>query len=88
MLRRICEPECYAPSTGWHPWSDCFQDADKGGNITVEEFGRVMKKTDPNVTDAEVAKIVKEVDLDGDGTINFDGKKRSTARPVGWGSWC
>lgn len=43
------------------------------GNISSEEFGRVMKQHDPKVTDAEVAQIVREVDLDGDGTINFGG---------------
>ncbi|CAG8971898.1 hypothetical protein HYALB_00007814 [Hymenoscyphus albidus] len=46
-------------------------DQDKGGNITVEEFGRVMKASGQKVTDEELAQIVKEVDLDGDGTINF-----------------
>ncbi|KAG8166717.1 hypothetical protein KVR01_002406 [Diaporthe batatas] len=53
---------------------DCFNeyDTDKGGNITAEEFGRVMRKTNPSVSDEEVSKIISEVDLDGDGTINFD----------------
>jgi hypothetical protein len=44
------------------------------GNITVEEFARVMKASGQNPTDAEVQQIIKEVDLDGDGTINFEGK--------------
>lgn len=53
---------------------DCgLQDTDKGGNITVEEFAQVMRKTNPSVSDEEVSKIISEVDLDGDGTINFDG---------------
>lgn len=34
----------------------------------------MMRKTSPNVSDDEVAKIISEVDLDGDGTINFDGR--------------
>ncbi|KAJ4403855.1 hypothetical protein N0V82_010589 [Gnomoniopsis sp. IMI 355080] len=53
---------------------DCFNeyDQDRGGNISTEEFGRVMRKTNPSVSDEEVAKIISEVDLDGDGTINFD----------------
>lgn len=51
-----------------------FQDTDKGGNITVEEFARVMRKTNPSISDEEVSKIISEVDLDGDGTINFDGE--------------
>ncbi|KAL1849948.1 hypothetical protein Daus18300_013082 [Diaporthe australafricana] len=55
-------------------FKDCFNeyDTDKGGNITVEEFARVMRKTNPTVSDEEVSKIISEVDLDGDGTINFD----------------
>ncbi|TGO16263.1 hypothetical protein BTUL_0030g00500 [Botrytis tulipae] len=43
------------------------------GNITVEEFGRVMKQSGQNPSEEELAQIIKEVDLDGDGTINFDG---------------
>jgi hypothetical protein len=43
------------------------------GNITVEEFARVMKESGQNPSDEEVQQIIKEVDLDGDGTINFDG---------------
>lgn len=34
-----------------------------------------MRKTNPSISDEEVSNIVSEVDLDGDGTINFDGKK-------------
>jgi Ca2+-binding EF-hand superfamily protein len=32
-----------------------------------------MKESGQNPTDEEVQQIIKEVDLDGDGTINFDG---------------
>lgn len=46
---------------------------DKGGNISIEEFGRVMKSSGQNPTEEELAQIIKEVDIDGDGTINFDG---------------
>lgn len=31
-----------------------------------------MRKTNPSIADDEVSKIISEVDLDGDGTINFD----------------
>ncbi|KAI1491617.1 calmodulin [Biscogniauxia mediterranea] len=48
-------------------------DTDKGGNITVEEFAKVMSQSPGKPpTEAEVAQIVREVDLDGDGTINFN----------------
>lgn len=39
----------------------------------MEEFARVMKESGQNPSDEEVQQIIKEVDLDGDGTINFDG---------------
>ncbi|XXH01767.1 hypothetical protein Hte_008128 [Hypoxylon texense] len=48
-------------------------DTDKGGNISVEEFAKVMSQSPGKPpTQAEVEQIVKEVDLDGDGTINFN----------------
>ncbi|CCD55176.1 hypothetical protein BofuT4_uP159970.1 [Botrytis cinerea T4] len=33
-----------------------------------------MKQSGQNPTEEELAEIIKEVDLDGDGTINFDGR--------------
>ncbi|CAJ2506600.1 Uu.00g077860.m01.CDS01 [Anthostomella pinea] len=48
-------------------------DTDKGGNISVEEFAKVMSQSPGKPpTEAEVQQIIKEVDLDGDGTINFN----------------
>lgn len=55
------------------PILDSKRLTDLEGNITVEEFGRVMKASGQNPTDEELQQIIKEVDLDGDGTINFDG---------------
>jgi calmodulin len=36
-----------------------------------------MKESGQNPTDEEVQQIIKEVDLDGDGTINFDGQSQT-----------
>ncbi|KAI3320479.1 EF-hand [Xylariaceae sp. AK1471] len=48
-------------------------DTDKGGNISVEEFAQVMSQSPGKPpSKAEVEQIVREVDLDGDGTINFN----------------
>ncbi|KAI1371230.1 EF-hand [Hypoxylon crocopeplum] len=48
-------------------------DVDKGGNISVEEFAKVMSHSPGKPpSQAEVEQIIKEVDLDGDGTINFN----------------
>lgn len=65
---------CQSESWDFESNAKVSQDQDRGGNISTEEFGRVMRKTNPSVSDEEVAKIISEVDLDGDGTINFDGK--------------
>jgi Ca2+-binding EF-hand superfamily protein len=43
------------------------------GSITVEEFAKVMSQSPGQPpSEEEVKKIIKEVDLDGDGTINFN----------------
>ncbi|TVY59600.1 Calmodulin [Lachnellula suecica] len=47
-------------------------DADKGGNISVEEFAQAMAKSGQKSSEEEIAQMIKEVDIDGDGTINFD----------------
>ncbi|KAI5863667.1 EF-hand [Durotheca rogersii] len=48
-------------------------DTDKGGNITAEEFAKVMSQSPgKQPTKEEVEQIIKDVDLDGDGTINFN----------------
>jgi Ca2+-binding EF-hand superfamily protein len=44
------------------------------GNISVEEFAQVMSQTPGKPpSKEEVEQIIREVDLDGDGTINFNG---------------
>jgi Ca2+-binding EF-hand superfamily protein len=45
------------------------------GNISVEEFAQVMSQSPGKPpSKEEVEQIIKEVDLDGDGTINFNGE--------------
>jgi hypothetical protein len=45
------------------------------GNISVQEFAQFVAQSPgkPPSTE-EVEKIIKEVDLDGDGSINFNGE--------------
>lgn len=53
------------------------------GNISVEEFAKVMSQSPGQVpTEAEIQQIINEVDLDGDGTINFNGKGACTSAPI------
>jgi Ca2+-binding EF-hand superfamily protein len=44
------------------------------GSISVEEFAKAMKASGQSATAAEVQQIIDEVDRDGDGTIDFQGK--------------
>ena len=43
-----------------------------------------MKASGQNPTEAELQQIIKEVDLDGDGTINFNGSFLSICGTVSW----
>ena len=46
-------------------------DKDKDGTITSRELGTVMRSLGQNPTEAELRDMVKEVDADGNGTIDF-----------------
>lgn len=45
-------------------------DTDRSGRITADELSSVMHQF--GLTDAELAEMLKEVDVDGDGTIGFE----------------
>jgi len=53
---------------------ECFREYDKdgSGSISVKEFGEVYRQNNKDVSDEELAKIVAEVDCDGDGNIDLD----------------
>eukprot|EP01120_Amphizonella_sp_Union-15-10_P007553 TRINITY_DN2558_c0_g1_i1.p1 TRINITY_DN2558_c0_g1~~TRINITY_DN2558_c0_g1_i1.p1 ORF type:complete len:157 (-),score=40.84 TRINITY_DN2558_c0_g1_i1:104-574(-) len=46
-------------------------DKDGNGDISENELGTVMRSLGQNPTHAELALIIKEVDVDGDGEISF-----------------
>jgi calmodulin len=46
-------------------------DKDRDGKITTKELGTVMKNLGQNPNEAELEQMIKEVDLNGDGTIDF-----------------
>lgn len=48
-------------------------DQDQDGFITLSEFKEVMVKLDPDITDEEVDEMMKSMDLDGDGKIDYEG---------------
>ena len=49
-------------------------DNDGSGTISMEEFRKVMVNEGAQMTDEEIDEIIHEVDLDGDGQLNIDGK--------------
>ncbi|KAJ0234499.1 Calmodulin-1 [Hirschfeldia incana] len=49
----------------------CLFDKDGDGCITTEELGTVMRSLGQNPTEAELQDMFKEVETDGDGTIDF-----------------
>jgi calmodulin len=48
-----------------------FLDKNGDGSITSKELGTVMRSLGTNPTEAELADMVNEVDIDGKGTIDF-----------------
>ncbi|XP_041449033.1 calmodulin-A-like [Drosophila obscura] len=52
---------------------EAFQvfDRENKGCITCKELGTVMRSLGQNPTEAELYDLIDEIDLDGDGTIDF-----------------
>ena len=53
--------------------SDAFEvfDIDGDGSITVEELGNVMRSLGEDPTDEELATIIRTVDYDQNGSVEF-----------------
>jgi calmodulin len=69
--------------TGNHILTNCIEkeelrvhfdsfDKDHSGSITLDELKAVMRSLGDSPTDAEVKKIISEVDADNNGTIEFN----------------
>ena len=46
-------------------------DKDKDGYITIKELGEIMTNLSQTPTEAELQDMINEVDIDGNGTIDF-----------------
>ncbi|XP_048440522.1 calmodulin-like protein 11 isoform X2 [Pyrus x bretschneideri] len=49
----------------------CLFDKDGDGCITVDELATVIRSLDQNPTEKELHDMISEVDVDGNGTIEF-----------------
>ncbi|KAJ8465081.1 hypothetical protein OPV22_027633 [Ensete ventricosum] len=49
----------------------CLFDKDGDGCITLEELATVIKSLDQNPSEEELQEMIRNVDLDGNGTIDF-----------------
>jgi Ca2+-binding EF-hand superfamily protein len=50
-----------------------FYDREQRGFIPAADFKGILKELDPEMPDAEIEEMVKEIDADASGTIEFDG---------------
>ena len=54
----------------FHYFFDLF-DKDSSGSITTKELGTIMRNLGQNPSEEELKQMIREVDLNGDGTIDF-----------------
>ena len=71
--------EVMAKKMGEHTFEDDLRDAfqlfdrDSNGFISKRELTFVMTSLGEQMSDAAVENMIKEVDLDGDGRVNYEG---------------
>lgn len=51
-----------------------FYDRQERGFIPAADFKNILKELDSEMPDAEIDEMVKELDTDGSGTIEFEGE--------------
>lgn len=62
---------CWTCTFRAHHVGLAFVSTDGDGTITTKELGTVMRSLGQNPTEAELQEMVNEVDVNGDGTIDF-----------------
>ena len=67
--------KAWAPATFEEQVREAFHliDHDGGGTISANELKQVMKNLGDNLSHREVEDMIREIDLDGDGEIDYQG---------------
>ncbi|KAL9341715.1 hypothetical protein Peur_065040 [Populus x canadensis] len=60
----------------------CLFDKDGDGRITFEELATVIKSLDHGATEEDLRHMIREVDVDGNGTIEFGEFSNLMARKI------
>ena len=62
----------------WFPYPHRLLDNDGDGYITPAELRLLMSNMGDDLHDEEIHEMIKVVDQDGDGKVNFEGKYQRT----------
>lgn len=59
-----------------------YIDKDNDGHLTLKELKAILCHNNSEVSDAEIEQFFKEIDTDGDGKIDYEGKTNALAQNV------
>ena len=57
-------------------------DANGNGYITKDELIQAMKNVGENLSDQEIKSMIKNADLNNDGQVSFEGRRRRYITPL------
>ena len=55
-------------------WFTLFSCSTGNGYIPISALKEILHELDPKLTETELDGIIEEIDEDGSGTVDFDGK--------------
>ena len=59
-----------------------YIDKDNDGHLTLKELKTILCHNNSEVSDEEIEQFFKEIDTDGDGKIDYEGKTNSFTKNV------
>lgn len=63
---------------------EAFRLYDREGNgyITTQTLKEILKELEPNISNEDLDSMIEEIDSDGSGTVDFDGKSIDFEKPT------